>query len=151
MAEPLAFEPVVIEDVALTLDGVDYGTALDSIVLTPATTPVEWNPVNGRNRVKYPRPKWTLDLNLGQSFNRAGLTAQLIDRHGESVDFVLQPEGPDAAASKITGRVVLQAGAVGAGAQTIATASVSLSVDGQPGFTWREESGTAAASTSGTK
>lgn len=151
MAEPLDFEPVVIQDVAITLDGKDYGTALDSIVLTPATTPVEWNPVNGRNRVKYPRPKWTLDLNLGQSFNRAGLTAQLIDRHGESVDFVLQPEGPDAAASKITGRVVLQAGAVGAGAQTIATASVSLSVDGQPEFTWREDSAAPATAAAGAK
>lgn len=139
MAEPLAFDPLVIEDVLLTLDGNDYATALDSITLTPTTTKVEWKPVNGRKTTKVPRPKWALGLNVGQSFNKAGLTAQLIQNHGKRVPFKLQPEGADAAASVITGFVTLEAGAIGGGAETVATASLTLDVDGQPDFTWRDD------------
>lgn len=136
MAEPLAFDPLIIDHVSLTLGGVDYASACDSVILAPTTPKVKFKPVNGRSRTKVAKPDWALTLNLGQDFDKAGLSAQLIDRHGEAVPFTLSPEG-ESAASQITGTVVLEAGQLGGASATVATTSVTLDVDGQPSFTWR--------------
>lgn len=136
MAEPLAFDPLIIDDVALTLGGVDYGSACDSVLLVPTTPKQKFRPVNGRKKSKVAKPDWVLTLNLGQDFDKASLIAQLIDRHGESVPFTLLPEG-DTLAAKVEGTVTLEAGQIGGASETVATSSVSLDVDGQPAFTWR--------------
>ena len=128
--------PLVIEDVRLSLDGVDYATACDSITLVPTTAKVRWKPVNGRKSTRVPKPDWALTLNLGQDFDRAGLAAQLIERHGESVPFILTPEGSGAA--QIAGNVTLEAAQFGGASEAVATSAVTLDVDGQPQFTWRE-------------
>lgn len=134
---PVEFDPLVFEDCMLSLDGKDYASAVDNVTLVPTTEKKPWNPINGKSRTKVPKPKWALTLNAGQSFDRAGLTAQLIERHGESVPFVLTPTS--GAASKIEGEVVLEAGQIGGGAEGVATAGVTLDVNGQPKFTWNAE------------
>lgn len=136
MAEPQDFTPLVIEDVALTLDGVDYATALDSVTLTPTSTKLPWKPVNGRKKNRVGKPAWSLALNLGQSFDRAGLTAKLIADHGKTVPFTLQPQGVGTGLASVTGKVLLEAGQIGGGAETVAVASVTLDIDDQPVFTW---------------
>lgn len=137
MPEPLEFNPLVVDNVKLTLDGVDYATALDSVILVPTTTKAKFVPVNGRTKNRVPKPSWALTLNLGQDFDKSSLSAQLIERHGEQVPFILEPEGEGSTASKITGIVTLEAGQLGGAAAAVATASVTLDVDEQPAFTWR--------------
>lgn len=141
MAETLApHTPLIIEDVALKLDGVDYATACDSITIVPTTTKVRWKPVNGRKSTKVAKPDWALTLNVGQDFDKAGLSAQLIQRHGESVTFELSPAS--GSVEKITGSVTLEAGQFGGASEAVATAAVTLDVDGQPVFAWRDGSTT---------
>lgn len=129
--------PLIIEDVSLTLDTKDYATALDSVVLIPTTTKAPWKPVNGKKSTRVSRPSWQLTLNVGQDFDKAGLSHKLITDHGAEVAFVLKPNGESSTAS-ITGTVVLEAHQIGGTAETIATASVTLDVSGQPTFVWAE-------------
>lgn len=129
--------PLIIEDVSLTLDELDYATALDSVILIPTTTKAKWTPVNGKKSTKVARPSWALTLNIGQNFDRAGLSHKLITDHGKEVAFTLKPNGEGDTAS-ITGTVVLEAHQLGGAAETIATASVTLDVSGQPEFVWAE-------------
>lgn len=142
MAELQDFEPLVIEDVRLELDGVDYATALDSVLLVPTTTKNKWKPVNGHKKPRVARPDWVLTLNVGQDFDKASLTAQLITRHGQNVPFVLTPQ--DGAVAKIEGTVTLEAVQVGGASEAVATSGVSLDVDGQPKWTWNESGATPA-------
>lgn len=136
--------PLIIEDVSLTLDGTDYATAVDSVTLIPTTTKVAWKPVNGHKSTRVARPSWALTLNVGQDFDRAGLTHKLITDHGKEVPFTLLPNGESDTAA-ITGLVTLEAHQLGGGAETIATASVTLDVSGQPEFTWADTVPAAAA------
>lgn len=129
--------PLIIEDVSLTLDTTDYATALDSVILIPTTTKASWKPVNGMKSTKVARPSWALTLNIGQNFDKAGLSHKLIVDHGKEVAFTLKPNGESDAAA-ITGTVVLEAHQLGGAAETIATASVTLDVSGQPEFVWAE-------------
>lgn len=135
---PVEFDPLVFEDCMLSLDGKDYASAVDNVTLVPTTTKVNWNPVNGRSVTKVPKPKWAMTLNVGQSFDRAGLTAQLIENHGKAVPFTLTPAS--GAAAKIEGTVVLEASQIGGGSEDVATAGVTLDINGQPDFTWNTES-----------
>lgn len=128
--------PLIIEDVSLTLDGTDYATAVDSVTLIPTTTKAKWTPINGKKSTKVARPSWALTLNLGQDFDKASLSHKLITDHGKEVAFTLTPNAEGDAA--ITGRVVLEAHQLGGGAETIATAAVTLDVSGQPEFVWNE-------------
>jgi len=134
----MALQPhngLVIEDVALTLGTKEFSTACDSITLVPTTAKLRWKPVNGNKRTIVAKPDWALTLNLGQDFDTAGLTHELIEGHGTTVPFTLKPLGASDTA-EITGSVTLEAVQVGGGAETIAVSSVTLDVDGQPTFVW---------------
>ena len=126
---------VVLEDVALTLDGKEFSTACDSVVLAPTTGKLRWKPVNGAKRTIVAKPDWALTLNLGQDFDTTGLQHALIEGHGTVVPFTLKPLGESDTAS-ISGSVTLEAVQVGGGSETIAVASVTLDVSGQPAFAW---------------
>lgn len=126
---------LVIEDVMLTLDGKEYSTACDSIILVPTTTKNRWEPVNGKSQTRVARPSWALTLNLGQDFDTTSLTHALIEGHGSTVPFILQPLG-ESDTAKIAGSVTLEAVQVGGAGKSIATSGVTLDVDGQPEFTW---------------
>lgn len=127
--------PLMIEDVALTLGTKEFSTACDSIILVPTTVKTRWKPVNGLSSTKVAKPDWALTLNLGQDFDTAGLTHELITNHGESVPFILAPNGASDTA-KIEGFVTLEAVQVGGASASLATSGVTLDVSGQPVFTW---------------
>lgn len=127
--------PLVIEDVALTLGTKEFSTACDSVTLVPTTTKTRWKPVNGKATTRVARPSWALTLNLGQDFDTAGLTHELIEGHGTTVPFILAPNGASDTA-KIEGFVTLESVQVGGASEVIATSAVTLDVDGQPVFTW---------------
>jgi hypothetical protein len=127
--------PLVIEDVALTLGTKEFSTACDSITLVPTTTKTRWKPVNGKNTTRVAKPDWALTLNLGQDFDTTGLTHELIEGHGTTVPFILSPNGSSDTA-KIEGFVTLEAVQLGGASQAVATSSITLDVEGQPAFTW---------------
>jgi len=129
--------PLVIEDVALTLGTKEFSTACDSITLVPTTTKTRWKPVNGKGTTRVAKPDWALTLNLGQDFDTTGLTHELIEGHGTTVPFILAPNGSSDTA-KIEGFVTLEAVQLGGASQAVATSSITLDVDGQPAFTWAE-------------
>ena len=120
----------------LVLGAKEFSTALDSAILTPTTTKLRWAPINGKTKTKVPKPSWALALNLGQDFDSTGLMHELITKHGEEVPFTLTPVGSGTDVAEITGFVTLEAVAVGAAANVIATSAVTLDVNGQPVFTW---------------
>lgn len=128
---------VVLEDVALTLGTKEFSTACDSVALVPTTGKLRWKPVNGAKRTIVAKPDWALTLNLGQDFDTAGLTHELIEGHGTTVPFILKPLGASDAA-EISGSVTLEAVQVGGGSETIAVSSVTLDVSGQPTFVWSD-------------
>ena len=130
----------VVENVMLTLGTKEFSTALDSITLTPTTTKLRRTAVNGVSKTRVPLPDWALALNYGQDFDSTGLSHELLTKHGQEVDFTINPLGAGELA-EITGKVTLEAGAIGGAAKTIAASTVTLDVNGQPDFTWNEATG----------
>lgn len=125
---------IVLEDVMLTLGTKEFTTAVDNVVLVPTTTKLKWKPANGKKKTIVPKPDWALTLNVGQDFDTTGLTHELIEGHGTTVPFILQPQAGDTA--KVEGFVTLEAVQVGGASETIAVSPVTLDVEGQPAFTW---------------
>lgn len=140
------FEPVIIEKVSLSLGGTDFAGEMDSVTLVPTTAKTKFKPVNGKKKTRMAMPDWALTLNVGQSFDKASLTAKLIEGHGTEVPFVLTPQGAGSVA-KIEGVVTLEAMQVGGASEAVAVSGVTLDVSGQPKFTWAGDATAAAAST----
>lgn len=133
----VAFDPTIIENCQVSIDGTTYGDAIDSAIARPTYVTHKWKGVTGKSKTKVGALSWDLVLNLGQDFKDGSLLQELIDRHGETATIVLTPVGEGVGQPTITGTVTLAAVTdVGGKVDEIAVTGTTMGFDGKPTIVW---------------
>lgn len=125
--------PFVMRNAILELGTDDYAKAVSSATLTPSGGITTFKGLKPDAVFTYPQSTtWTLDLEYAQDWGIAGsLSVWLFNNQGTNQPFELTAD--DVAGSTVwNGTVVITAGAVGGAVDSVATATVSLGVVGQP-------------------
>lgn len=112
----------------------EFGDAIDIVKANISSDDVQWVPVSGLVLNETGALKWDVEINLGQDTKTGGLLQYLITNHGAKGKIEFYPKG--GTVPKFVGDVVLKAPNTLGGGVGVATASVSLKVDGQPIITW---------------
>ncbi len=121
----MAFQPFMLGNAALTLDGDAYEGQISGAVFTPTNSTVPWTAIDGTTFSFTTPSTWTLDLTYAQDWDEAtALARYLHTAEGSTVVAVFEPVdgGPT-----VTANVSIAPGAIGsADVTTVAGSTVSL-------------------------
>jgi hypothetical protein len=108
----------------------DFTAAVSAVALTPTVPNSEFKDIGGGVQSFVGAPSWTLDLTYAQDWTTAtSLSHKLMSDIGLTKVVKLTPV---TGGRLVTVSVVIQPGAIGGAADSVATATVSLKVTGQP-------------------
>ncbi|MFJ3392023.1 hypothetical protein [Leifsonia aquatica] len=131
MAE-IDLSPILLNDIDLTIGANGYAGSVSSAALVPTTNIVTFKGMKPGKTYNFPTdPTWVCNLNFAQDWATANsLSTYLLEHAGEVVeDCILAPKS-GGQAFKVT--LVLVPGQIGGDGDTVATATVSLGVQGAP-------------------
>ena len=121
----MPFQPFMMGDATLTIDGDAFEGEVSGAVFTPSASTVPWTAINSDTYNFTTPATWTLDLTLAQDWAFAdALSRYLHDNEGDTVSVVLTPKS---GASTATATVNITPGAIGSSdVATVAGSTVSL-------------------------
>src|SRR5690606_16613375 len=64
----MPFNPIILAESALTIDGDAFEGQISSAVFTPSSSPVTWTAINGQTYTRQTPATWTLDLGYAQDW-----------------------------------------------------------------------------------
>lgn len=120
------------------VDGVDFAKAVSTATLTPSGGTAEYKGLKPGATFTFPQATtWTLELTWAQDWQSdTSLSRFLFDHRGEVLDFTLNPDDqtatPTTGSTVWTGKAAIAPGAVGGDIDSVATATASLGVVGEP-------------------
>lgn len=124
-------KPIVLRDVLLSIAADDYEKHVSGVTITPTTGSVTWNGLTPAAAYSFPTSTtWALQLDYAQDWDTANsLSRYLFDHEGEEVSMTFEP---------VKGGlgwqvdVVIVPGSIGGQVNAVATATVTLGVNGRP-------------------
>lgn len=128
----VAIQPILLSDIDLTIGANGYAGSVSSAALVPNANIVTWKGMKKGSNYSFPTdPTWQLNLNFAQDWEAAtSLSNYLLANAGKIVpDCILAPKS-GGQAFKVT--LILVPGQIGGDGDTVATATVSLGVQGAP-------------------
>lgn len=114
----------------------EFGDALDQAKVNISSEDFQWVPISGAVLNETGALKHEVVLNLGQDTKTGGLTQFLYANHGAAGQVEFFPKG--GTTPKFAGNVILKAPDGLGGGVGVATATVTLKVDGDPVITWED-------------
>lgn len=138
----IAVKPIKLSNVKLNIksgstDVGDFEKHLSQVLLTPSSSNVAWKGLNPDATFNFPTATtWTCALAYAQDWAQTtSLSRYLLDNDGAEVVLTFLPDNGKAISAtnpafRVT--VTLQAGAIGGAVDTVATATVTLQVQGKP-------------------
>lgn len=131
----IAANPIVLNNIALTLGSDNFEAVVNKVILTPAVPLAKWKGMTPGSAVTLAGdPEWVLELQFAQDHvTAASLSRYLLLNVGKVVPFSLKPVKPATGTSPTySGNVVALPGAIGGDldASNAAVANVSLPVNG---------------------
>ena len=127
----ITVQPFTLKDVALSLGSDDYAAHVDQVTFTPASSTTTWTGLKSNTFTDVSTATWTVTLNYAQDWTTEdSLSLYLFENEGETVTATFKPRagvGPS-----FTADLVITPGAIGGTVNQVATASVTLGVDGKP-------------------
>ncbi|WP_285103907.1 hypothetical protein [Promicromonospora sp. MEB111] len=133
MTQTLALVPLVMKNPHIELDGVEYDKSCSTAAVTPTAAVVVWNGFGGAAISDLAGDTWTLDLVLAQDQSTPGSLQSFLNdptKIGTKVPFEVRPTGTTG--KGYTGTVLVVPVVVGGAKGAVATATVSLPIDGRP-------------------
>ena len=134
MATP-SIQPIILNDVVLVVAADNYEAHVSKVEFVPTTSIVKWKGLAPTSVHQFPTSsEWVLNLDYAQDWATANSLSQyLFDNEGTSKVFVFKPKKPAAGTAPTwTATAYVSPGAIGGAIDTVATASVSLGVQGKP-------------------
>ena len=127
----IAVQPILMGNASLTFGADGYQAHVSSATFTPTSSVVTWKGLSPAAVFSFgANATWTLDLELAQDWETASaLSRYLYENEGQTVAVVFEPV--DGGAS-VTADVIITPGAIGGAVDAVATATVSLGVQGRP-------------------
>lgn len=121
----MAFEPVYMKDVLLTIDGSTFGAEVAAATFMPSVSRATWKGLTPTSRHHQVAVDWSLDLTVGQDPDEAAsLHRFLLENAGENKTAVLRPRG--ASGYGYTATVTIAPTAIGGTVEAFAEGTVSL-------------------------
>lgn len=124
-------KPIVLRDVLLSIAADDYEKHVSGVTITPTTGSVTWNGLTPTAAYSFPTSTtWALQLDYAQDWDTANsLSRYLFDHEGEEVTMTFEP-----VKGGLGWRVdvVIVPGSIGGQVNAVATATVTLGVNGRP-------------------
>lgn len=120
----MAFQPIILGNSTLTLDGDAYEGQISGAVFTPSASVTNWTAINSDTYSFTSPATWTLDLTYAVDVADAGALARYLhENEGTIVAAVFEPVdgGPT-----VTANVSVTPGAIGGDTTSVASATVSL-------------------------
>jgi len=114
---------------------VDHSDALDQAKVNISSDDFQWVPISGNIQNQTGALKYEVVLNLGQDTKTGGLLQYLVANHGVAGKIEFYPKG-GTTTPKFAGDIILKAPDGLGGPVGVATATVTLKVDGAPVITW---------------
>lgn len=125
--------PFVMQDCVLSIPTDDYAAAISSAQLTPTSSIVLFKGLKPTSKHSFPTdPTWTCDLTYAQDWSDPdSLSRYLLDHKGETIEnCILEPTS--GVGTRFTFDLIVTPGAVGGAVDTVAVATVSLGISGDP-------------------
>lgn len=127
----LTVQPIYLNDVTLSVADTEYEASVTKVQLDPTTPLVRWRGMSpGSSHAFHGEPEWVAGLTYAQDWTTPGsLSAYLLEHVGEVVPCTFEPKKGGVA---VRVDLLIAPGAIGGDLDTVAQASVSLAVQGQP-------------------
>ena len=120
----MAFQPIILGQSALTIDGDAFEGQINSAVFTPTSSIIPWTAINGDTYSFATPATWTLDLGYAQDWNDADALSRYLHEHeGDTVVAVFEPVDGQ---PSVTANVTITPGAIGGDTTAVAAGTVSL-------------------------
>jgi hypothetical protein len=132
----LTVAPFVLKDVVLTLGdaaaGDDYAAHVSTVTFVPATSAVTWQGLSpDASFTDSTAPSWSCTLTYAQDWeDPTSLANYLFENAGDRVPATFVPR--NGLSPSFTATVILVAGTIGGDVNTVAVATVTLGVVGEP-------------------
>jgi hypothetical protein len=122
---PIAVQPIVLNDVLLTIEGNDYEAHVSAVTFTPTSPTVTWKGLTPTSQHSFAgAATWMVTLDFAQDWETAdSLSIHLLENELEKVAATFEPKKGGAS---FASTIVLVPGGVGGGVDTVATSSVTL-------------------------
>ena len=127
-------QPFVMKNAIVIIGTDDFAKAVSSATLTPSGGTTPFKGLKPDAVFTFPQSvTWTLDLEYAQDWsNEISLSRYLFDHIGEILDCTVNVDDQTAGTTSWELQVAVTAGAIGGAVDNVATATVSLGVQGAP-------------------
>lgn len=124
-------KPIVLRDVLLKIAVDDYEKHVSGVSIVPTTGSVTWNGLNPDAAFNFPTSTtWAAQLDYAQDWDTANsLSRYLFDHEGEKVTMLFEPVRGGLGWEV---EVSIAPGSIGGQVNAVATATVTLGVNGRP-------------------
>lgn len=129
----ITLEPILLNDVLLTLGANDYEGSVSTVEFAPSTSIVNWKGMKPGASYSFPTTAtWQCNLGYAQDWETTNsLSRYLHDHEGETIPATFEPKNGGAG---FTATLIVVPGSIGGAVDTVAEASVSLGVQGKPAY-----------------
>jgi hypothetical protein len=131
--------PFIMRNSIISFATDDFAKAVSTATITPSNGITAWPALKTGAVYTFPQATtWTLELTYAQDWSaETSLSRYLFDHKGQTVDFVLNADDttgmtPGVGSTTWTGTAAIAPGAVGGDVDSVATATVSLGILGEP-------------------
>ncbi|MCR2785436.1 MULTISPECIES: hypothetical protein [unclassified Microbacterium] len=131
----IAVQPIILNDVTLTVGTDNYEASVSQVQFDPASTVVRWKGMTPTSVYAFSTTsEWTVTLSYAQDWATVNsLSAYLLANEGKSVIMKFKPKKAATGTSPtVTATVLITAGSIGGSIDGVATATVTLGVSGKP-------------------
>jgi hypothetical protein len=120
----MAFQPIILGQSAITIDGDAFEGQVSGAVFTPSASQINWTAINGSSYGFTTPSTWVLELTFAQDWNYAdALSRYLHENEGDSVSVVFEPVDGQ---PSVTATVQIAPGAIGGDTTAVASSTVTL-------------------------
>lgn len=127
----LEVQPLILKNVLLTIDALDYRKHVSQVEFAPATSKMTWTGLGGNTHTDQSTATWDATLKYVQDWTSSESLSQfLYENEGEIVPCTFRPS--DGVGPTFTADLVVTPGAIGGTVNTFAETSVTLGCNGRP-------------------
>lgn len=128
----IAVTPIVLKDCVVEIEADDYAAAVSAVTLSPTAQSVAFTGLKpGAVYTDVTEATWQMQLTYAQDWASASsLSRYLFDNEGLTKDAVIKPQSGVGPSFEV--EIVITPGAIGGQGQQVATAQVTLGVQGKP-------------------
>lgn len=129
----IAVQPIILNDVLLSIAADNYEAHVSEVSFAPSSSTVTWKGLTPSAVFNFGTTStWTCTLAYAQDWSTTNsLSRYLFEHEGESVEMTFTPKAGSGAPTW-TATVIVAPGSIGGAVDTVATASVTLGVQGKP-------------------